>query len=151
MTWIKARPICQILHIFQSFSSLWHLRTHITSTLIHTKAPHGKLAYAFIDLLQWPHGGNLTLTICLKSICEHQKSHPLSKNLYIQMDNTCRVNKSRYVLCMCAVLVLYTGSNKYFTCVWVILTKTSTSCSQRNQKKSGKVDVNQITLTSMMY
>ena len=66
-----------ISHISKSLSSLWHLRTHITGTLIHTKAPHGKLAY----VLQWPHGSNLTLTILLKSICEYQKSHPLSENL----------------------------------------------------------------------
>ena len=94
-------------HISKSLSSLWRLRTHITGTLIHTKTPHGKLklAYAFIDLLQWPHGSNLTLTILLKSISDYQKSHPLSKTLYVQMDNTCRENKNRYVLCMCAVLV----------------------------------------------
>ena len=98
----------------KSLSSMWRLRTHITGTLIHTKAAHGKLAYAFIDCLQWPHGSNLTLTILLKSIHEFQKDQPLPEILYIQMDNTCRENKNRYVLCMCAVLVQL----KIFKKVW---------------------------------
>ena len=96
-------PNCSILS--KSSSSLWRLRTHITGTIIHTRAPHGKVAYGFIDCLQWPHGSNLTLTILLKSIYEYQNDYPLAENLYIQMDNTCRENKNRFVLSMCAVLV----------------------------------------------
>ena len=91
--------------ISKSLSSLWRLRTHITGALIHTRAPHGKLAYAFVDCLQWPHGSNLTLTVLLKSIHEYQKNNPLAENLYMQVDNTCRENKNRFVLSFCAVLV----------------------------------------------
>ena len=35
----------------ESTSSLWRLRTHVSGILIHTKAPCGKLAYVFIDIL----------------------------------------------------------------------------------------------------
>jgi len=35
----------------ESTSSLWRLRTHVSGILIHRKAPCGKLAYVFIDIL----------------------------------------------------------------------------------------------------
>jgi len=89
----------------KSSSTLWRLRTHITGALIHTRAPHGKISYSFLDFVQWPHGSSLTITVLLNAIFEYQKDHVLSENLYIQMDNTCRENKNRYVLGMCAVLV----------------------------------------------
>jgi len=77
---------------------MWHLRTHITEVFIHTKAPHGKLTYAYVDMLQWPHGSNLTITVLLKTLQGYQKDHTLPPNLYLQMDNTTRGNKNRYVL-----------------------------------------------------
>jgi hypothetical protein len=46
----------------KSISNVWKLRTHVTGVLVHTKAPHGKFAYAFVDLLQYQHGSNLTIT-----------------------------------------------------------------------------------------
>ena len=91
--------------ISKSTSSLWHLRTHITGVLVHTQAPCGKLAYVFLDLLQWPHDSNLTLTILFKTLHEFQKDHILPETLYIQMDNTSRENKNRFVLTCSAVLV----------------------------------------------
>ena len=77
--------------ISKSTSSLWRLRTHITGVLIHTQAPCGKLAYAYIDLLQWPHDSNMTITVLLKSIADFQKDHRLPTTLYLQMDNTVRL------------------------------------------------------------
>ena len=74
----------------KSASTLWRLRTHITGVLVHTKAPQGKLAYVFVDMLQWPHGSSLTITVLIKTLYEYQKDHVLPPNLYIQMDNTCR-------------------------------------------------------------
>lgn len=76
--------------ISKSTSSLWRLRTHITGVLIHTQSPCGKLAYAYLDLIQWPHDSNLTLTVLLKSIYDFQKDHNLPPTLYLQMDNTSR-------------------------------------------------------------
>ncbi len=87
----------------KSSSNLWKLRTHITGTLLHTKSPHGKLAYAFVDLLQWPHDSNMTITIILKALLRYQQaSRVFPKTLYLQMDNTCRENKNKYV---CSMLV----------------------------------------------
>lgn len=80
--------------IAKSTSALWQLRTHVTGILIHTKAPYGKLAFAFVDLLQWPHDSNLTITLLLNAIVNYKEHHPLPKTLYIQMDNTSREDMS---------------------------------------------------------
>ena len=89
----------------KSTSALWRLRTHVIGVLLHTKAPCGKLAYAFVDLLQWPHDSNLTMTLLYNVLIEYARSHNLPENLYLQMDNTSRENKNKYVLGFCAILV----------------------------------------------
>ena len=91
--------------IAKSTSALWRLRTHVTGVLVHTKAPCGKLAFAFVDLLQWPHDSNLTITLLLNAIFAFQKEYTLPSTLYLQMDNTSRENKNKYVLGFCAALV----------------------------------------------
>ena len=91
--------------ISKSTSSLWRLRTHITGVILHTKAPGGKLVYSYVDLIQYPHDSNLTLTVIIDSLVRFTKSYNLPKVLYLQMDNTCRENKNKYVLTFCAILV----------------------------------------------
>ena len=92
--------------IAKSQSSLWRLRTHITGVLVHTKSPHGKIAYTFVDLLQYPHGSNLTITIILKVLLNFvEQKQMLPETLYFQMDNTVRENKNKYLLGFCAMLV----------------------------------------------
>lgn len=91
--------------ISKSTSGLWRLRTHITGALLHTKSPHGKFAFAFIDLLQWPHDSNLTLTVLVNILLEYSKDHSLPEKLHLQLDNTSRENKNRYVLGFCGALV----------------------------------------------
>ena len=92
--------------IAKSQSSLWKLRTHVTGVLVHTKSPHGKIAYTFVDLLQYPHGSNLTITIILKVLLKFTElKKMLPENLYIQMDNTARENKNKFMLGFCAMLV----------------------------------------------
>ena len=54
--------------IAKSTSSLWRLQTHVSGVLVHTRAPCGKLAFAFLDLLQWPHDSNLTATLLIKAL-----------------------------------------------------------------------------------
>ena len=76
--------------IAKSTSSLWRLRTHITGVIIHTQSPYGKLQFAYVDLVQWPHDSNLTITVLMKSIYEYQKHYRLPSTLYLQMDNTSR-------------------------------------------------------------
>ena len=91
--------------IAKSTLALWRLRTHVSGVLIHTKAPCGKIAFAFVDLLLWPHDSNMTVTIIMKAILKFLEDWPLPNNLYIQMDNTCRENKNRYILGFCAALI----------------------------------------------
>lgn len=91
--------------IAKSSSALWRLRTHVTGILVHTKAPYGKFAFGYVDLLQWPHDSNLTITLLMNAILDFQKNHPLPSTLYLQMDNTARENKNKYVLGFCAALV----------------------------------------------
>jgi len=91
--------------IAKSTSNLWRLRTHVSGVLLHTKASCGKLAHAFVDLLQWAHDSNLTITLLVKVLIDYSRSHLLPETLYIQMDNTSRENKNKYVLSFCAILV----------------------------------------------
>ncbi len=91
--------------IAKSTSGLWRVRTHVSGVLVHTKAPCGKLAFAFLDLLLWPHDSNLTATLIMKALLKFVESRPLPDNLYIQMDNTSRENKNKYILGFCAALV----------------------------------------------
>ena len=91
--------------ISKSTSGLWRLRTHITGALLHTKSPCGKLAFVFIDLLQWPHDSNLTITVLCNILSEYSKDHSLPETLQLQLDNTSRENKNRYVLGFCSALV----------------------------------------------
>ena len=102
--------------ISKSVSSLWKLRTHVTGVLLHTKCPHGKIAYVFVDLLQYPHDSNLTVTVLLKVLRSYVDMHEmLPDKLYLQMDNTCRENKNKFVFGFCAMLVEMKIFSKVFT------------------------------------
>jgi len=76
--------------IAKSTTALWRLRTHVTGVLAHTKAPCGKLAFSYVDLLQWPHDSKLTLRVLMNTLTEFQKTRTLPSTLYLQMDNTVR-------------------------------------------------------------
>jgi len=91
--------------IAKSTSSLWRLRTHVTGVIVHTKAAYAKIVYCFVDLLQYPHDSNLTLTVIINILVDFAKINHLPEVLYLQMDNTCRENKNKYVFTFCAVLV----------------------------------------------
>ena len=69
---------------------------------MHTQAPRGKNAFAFVDLYQWPHNSNLTGNILLWLL---EQSRPLPPTLYLQLDNCFRENKNRYIFGLCAMLV----------------------------------------------
>jgi len=102
--------------ISKSTSSLWRLRTHVTGVILHTKAPAGKLVYSYIDLIQYPHDSNMTLTVIMNSLVDFIKTNALPKVLHLQMDNTCRENKNKYVLTFCAILVQLEIFHKVFYC-----------------------------------
>ena len=91
MVWTRLRnnPNTQVIAKFTS--GLWRVRTHVSGVLIHTKAPCGKLAFAFADLLQWPHDSNLTATLVTKSILKFVEDRPLPETLYNTFDHPCCV------------------------------------------------------------
>lgn len=90
----------------KSTQNLWRLRTHLTGALVHTKAEKGKMAFAYLDILQWPHDSNLTITVLLDVLQQIQsKLGSIPKILYLQLDNTSRENKNKYILSFLALLV----------------------------------------------
>ncbi len=98
----------------KSAQNLQQLRTHISAALVHTRSPDGKLAYAFIDMLQYPHNCNLTLHVLLSILKEMKDKLPPILNL--QLDNTARENKNRFVFGFCALLVAKKVFRKVRTC-----------------------------------
>ena len=55
----------------KSVQGLHQLRTHISGALVHTRCPSGKLAYAYIDMLQFPHDSNMTIHVLLSVLKEN--------------------------------------------------------------------------------
>lgn len=47
--------LCVSHNEFRTYNGWEHI---LTGVLVHTRSPH-KIAHAFFDLLQWPHGSNL--------------------------------------------------------------------------------------------
>ena len=87
----------------KSTQNLWRLRTHLTGALVHTKSEKGKLSFA---LMQWPHDSYLTVTVFLSVLLKLRSKLPKwPEILYVQLDNTSRENKNRYVLAFFALLV----------------------------------------------
>lgn len=84
----------------KSTSSLFRLRTHLTGVLDHTRCEYGKQVFVFVDILQWPHDSNLTISILNRVLVLHmdRNNGQLPPVLYVQMDNTSRENKNKYVL-----------------------------------------------------
>ena len=67
------------------------LKTHVTGALVHGKKDH-----FYVDLLQWPHGPNLSISSLAKAICDSRTCLP--PKLYVQCDNCGRENKNKYVI-----------------------------------------------------
>lgn len=91
----------------KSTSNLYRLRTHLTGVLDHTRTEYGKHVSVFMDILQWPHDSNLTVTIINKVLVSHMERNNgiLPPVLYVQMDNTSRENKNKFVMGYFALLV----------------------------------------------
>ena len=87
----------------KSVQNLQRLRTHLTGALVHTRSPHGKIAYAFFDFLQWPHDSNLNIQVLLEVLLDFRDQLP--PTLYLQLDNSARENKNRFFFSFCALLV----------------------------------------------
>ncbi len=90
----------------KSTQNLWRLRSHLTGALVHSV--NGKVVFAFFDLMQWPHDSNLSiavLNLVLVTLQQAILDHPLPPVLYVQLDNTPRENKNKYVFSYLALLV----------------------------------------------
>ena len=78
----------------------------LTGVLVHTRGERGKKAYAYVDLLQYPHDSNLCANILLEVLHHHcQSEGHIPDVLYLQLDNCFRENKNKYILSLCALLV----------------------------------------------
>lgn len=58
-----------------------------------------------VDVNQYPHDSNMTLTCLMTALTETASNHQLSPTLYVQADNCGRENKNKYVLGFLALLV----------------------------------------------
>ena len=87
----------------KSTQNLWHLPTHITGVLVHTRATKGKKAFAFCDFYQYPHDSNLSINVLMTALLQALPNLP--PVLYLQFDNCYRENKNRFILAFCALLV----------------------------------------------
>lgn len=99
-------------------SGLYRLRTHLTGVIDHTKCDYGKQVSIFVDILQWPHDSNLTISIINRVLCSHieQTNGQLPPVLYVQMDNTSRENKNKFVLGYFSYLIEAGVFTKVFFC-----------------------------------
>lgn len=104
----------------KSIAGQYLLPTHLTG--VHA---HGRHTFVLLDWGQYPHDSNLTITALLKIIVECKvcvvslityctvdlsflviyMQDCIPPTLYIQLDNTCRENKNKYVLTFAAMLV----------------------------------------------
>lgn len=61
---------------------------------MHTRAENGKLTYAFLDLMQYPHDSNLVIEVIMRVLREiKEKDSILPEVLYLQLDNCYKENK----------------------------------------------------------
>ena len=72
-------------------------RTHVTGAITH-----GYGTNVFIDAHTWPHDANLVLNILVELL---KMREFLPDVLFLQLDNTARENKNKYVLAFLALLV----------------------------------------------
>ena len=91
----------QVIQTPKAVQGLQQLRTHITGVLVQTRALHGKYAFAHIDTLQYPHDCNLTIHVMLNVLLQFKDRLPPVLN--IQLGNTTREIKNKYLLAFCAL------------------------------------------------
>jgi len=73
----------------------------VVGCLVH----HSRHTHALIDVNQYPHDVNLTLSCLLFALLEESIDGRLTPVLHIQLDNTARENKNKYFLAFAAYLV----------------------------------------------
>uniref|UniRef100_A0A1X7TBW6 DUF7869 domain-containing protein n=1 Tax=Amphimedon queenslandica TaxID=400682 RepID=A0A1X7TBW6_AMPQE len=81
----------QLPRIPKSAQNLWTLRTHLTGALVHTRTENGKMAYAFLDIMQYPHDSNLVIEVImriLKEISEKESRLPEVRINFLPVGHT---------------------------------------------------------------
>ena len=63
------------------FSSVAFKNTCYMCTSSRNGSLWKKLAFTYVDSLQWPHDSNLTITLLRNSLLDFQKNHPLPATL----------------------------------------------------------------------
>ena len=77
------------------------LQTHIIGCLVHNT----NTTYSFIDINQYAHDVNITISCMLYTLKEEAINNLLTPVLYIQLDNTARENKNKFfIACMYALV-----------------------------------------------
>ena len=94
--------------ISKSTSALWHLCTHVMGVILHTKAPSGgKMVYSFVDLIQYPHDSNLTITVLINVLIDFAKTNSMPEVLYTIYKWTIHAEKTRTSMCLLFVQFLF--------------------------------------------
>ena len=84
-----------------SSQSMWKVGLHVMGAIVH-----GRLAYCYTILDTVPLGGNVTIDILHRVLAaEFDKNGDLPPVLYLQLDNTSRQCKNKYVMAWLAYLV----------------------------------------------
>ena len=78
----------------------------------------GKMAFAYFDLLQWLHDSNLTISVLLAVLQQVQSKLGAIPNL--QLDNTSRENKNKYLLSFLAHLVELKAFKKVYISLLIV-------------------------------
>ena len=100
--------ICIVLYLMYTFNLMWNqyvhqvtslnvCRTHLTGAI-----DHGHGVHCYIDLLTWPHDANLIINVLMDLILKREKLPPV---LYLQLDNTARENKNKFLMAFLTYLV----------------------------------------------
>ncbi|XP_064640304.1 uncharacterized protein LOC135495512 isoform X3 [Lineus longissimus] len=82
------------------------LKTHITGIKIHcspTEDTDSVIAIVYVDVNEYPHDSNLTISILLDVLLMHHRI--FKPKPHLQMDNCWRENKNRYILSFLFFLV----------------------------------------------
>ena len=97
----NATALPHIIRRNKTASAIRFLKTHLTGTIVHDFG-----AIGYLDLLQWSHDSNLSITVLLEALETRLKERQMfPKKLYLQLDNCGRENKNQYVLAFLALLV----------------------------------------------
>ncbi|XP_070536890.1 uncharacterized protein [Ptychodera flava] len=115
----------------------YKLKTHFTGALCHAN----KKMYTLVDLCQYCHDTNLTLTCLLHTLHKESKDGKLPAKLYVQLDNCVRENKNKFFIGFMAYLV----KRKYLQEImmsFLMVGHTHEDIDQRFSKYSQKLKEN---------